>query len=184
MKRFEKSGISVVAMAAFLLVLTGCTAPRTPAPAVQPTIPAQTPVDFSETGTILNWDAATEKATDVWSLLYDTPGVPAAKVTLKFEPKSTCTADGKAVACDTEAFKNGDRVTVEGWNIDDTVIVGSLTKSEAAAQMANPASVYCKEQGGTSKIVTAADGSQSGQCEFPDGRACDEWDFFRTKVCQ
>lgn len=50
--------------------------------------------------------------------------------------------------------------------------------------LANPAAVYCQEQGGTSKIVTAADGSQSGQCEFPDGKKCDEWQFFRTKVCK
>jgi putative hemolysin len=43
----------------------------------------------------------------------------------------------------------------------------------------NPASVYCKENGGELEIVTAADGSQSGRCVFPDGSACDEWAYFR-----
>ncbi|MFH1329393.1 MAG: DUF333 domain-containing protein [Actinomycetota bacterium] len=43
----------------------------------------------------------------------------------------------------------------------------------------NPASVFCEEQGGTVEIVTAADGSQSGVCHFPDGSVCDEWAFFR-----
>jgi putative hemolysin len=43
----------------------------------------------------------------------------------------------------------------------------------------NPASVYCEEQGYKSEIRTAADGSQSGACIFPDGSECDEWAFFR-----
>jgi len=45
--------------------------------------------------------------------------------------------------------------------------------------MPNPASVYCAEQGNTLEIHTAADGSQSGVCVFPDGSACDEWAYFR-----
>jgi putative hemolysin len=43
----------------------------------------------------------------------------------------------------------------------------------------NPASVYCEEQGNTLEIQTAADGSQSGVCIFPDGSTCDEWAYFR-----
>lgn len=45
--------------------------------------------------------------------------------------------------------------------------------------MANPASVYCKEHGGQSVIRTAADGSQSGVCVFENGNECDEWMYFR-----
>jgi putative hemolysin len=47
------------------------------------------------------------------------------------------------------------------------------------ADMPNPASAYCVEQGYTSEIRTAADGSQSGVCIFPDGSECDEWAYFR-----
>ena len=47
------------------------------------------------------------------------------------------------------------------------------------ANMHNPASVYCEEQGYTSEIRTAADGSQSGVCIFPDGSECDEWAYLR-----
>ena len=47
--------------------------------------------------------------------------------------------------------------------------------------MANPASVYCVEQGFKSEIRTAADGSQSGVCIFPDGSECEEWAFFRNE---
>ena len=45
--------------------------------------------------------------------------------------------------------------------------------------MPNPASVYCKETGNTLEIRTAADGSQSGVCIFPDGSTCDEWAYYR-----
>jgi putative hemolysin len=47
------------------------------------------------------------------------------------------------------------------------------------ANMPNPASVYCEGQGYTIEIRTAADGSQSGVCIFPDGSECDEWAYFR-----
>ena len=47
------------------------------------------------------------------------------------------------------------------------------------AGLANPASVFCEEQGGKVDIRTATDGSQSGFCIFPDGSECDEWAFFR-----
>ena len=43
----------------------------------------------------------------------------------------------------------------------------------------NPASVYCEQNGNTLEIRTAADGSQSGVCVFPDGSTCDEWAYFR-----
>jgi len=45
--------------------------------------------------------------------------------------------------------------------------------------MANPASVYCEQQGNKLEIRTAADGSQSGVCIFPDGSECEEWAYFR-----
>jgi uncharacterized protein len=49
------------------------------------------------------------------------------------------------------------------------------------ANIANPASVYCEQQGNKLEIRTAADGSQSGACIFPDGSECDEWAYFRAK---
>jgi putative hemolysin len=47
------------------------------------------------------------------------------------------------------------------------------------AGMPNPASVYCEQNGNKLEIRTAADGSQSGVCVFPDGSTCDEWAYFR-----
>jgi putative hemolysin len=57
------------------------------------------------------------------------------------------------------------------------------TESESTdtplVNMPNPASVYCEQSGNTLEIQTAADGSQSGVCIFPDGSSCDEWAYFR-----
>jgi putative hemolysin len=47
------------------------------------------------------------------------------------------------------------------------------------ANMPNPASVYCEQNGNKLEIRKAADGSQSGVCIFPDGSTCDEWAYFR-----
>ena len=59
----------------------------------------------------------------------------------------------------------------------------SVPPPSQSSTLANPASVYCQEQGGKSQITTTADGSQSGDCVFPDGFKCDEWAFFRQE-CQ
>jgi putative hemolysin len=47
------------------------------------------------------------------------------------------------------------------------------------ANMPNPASVYCTQNGNKLEIRTAADGSQNGICVFPDGSTCDEWAYYR-----
>ena len=47
------------------------------------------------------------------------------------------------------------------------------------AGMPNPASVYCEQNGNKLEIHTAADGSQSGVCVFPDRSTCDEWAYYR-----
>lgn len=45
--------------------------------------------------------------------------------------------------------------------------------------MANPASVYCTEQGGRLEIRDGADG-QAGYCHLPDGQVIEEWEYFRA----
>jgi putative hemolysin len=55
----------------------------------------------------------------------------------------------------------------------------SATATPNAANIANPASAYCREQGNRSEIRTATNGSQSGVCVFAAGSECDEWAYFR-----
>lgn len=59
------------------------------------------------------------------------------------------------------------------------LISGSDKNDSGNANMPNPASVFCEENGGTVDIRTAEDGSQTGICIFPDGSECDEWAYFR-----
>lgn len=47
-------------------------------------------------------------------------------------------------------------------------------------QVANPASTYCIEQGGTIEIRDGADG-QAGWCILPDGTEIEEWEFFNSQ---
>ncbi|MFH2072057.1 MAG: DUF333 domain-containing protein [Actinomycetota bacterium] len=46
------------------------------------------------------------------------------------------------------------------------------------AGLANPASGFCVEQGGTVDM-REGDGGTYGVCVFPDSSECDEWAFFR-----
>ncbi len=46
--------------------------------------------------------------------------------------------------------------------------------------VANPASVFCVQRGGTLEIVDEADG-QVGYCNLPDGTRVEEWEYFRSE---
>lgn len=48
-----------------------------------------------------------------------------------------------------------------------------------AAQIANPASQNCIDQGGTLQIQERGDGGQYGICYFEDNRQCEEWALYR-----
>ena len=56
------------------------------------------------------------------------------------------------------------------------------TTEIAPLEIANPASVYCEQHGGTLDIRDQ-EGGQVGICQFEDGSECDEWAYFRGE-CQ
>jgi putative hemolysin len=56
--------------------------------------------------------------------------------------------------------------------------IAPVPKESPQTNLPNPASVYCEDQGNKLEIRTAADGSQSGVCIFPDGSECDEWAYY------
>jgi putative hemolysin len=68
-----------------------------------------------------------------------------------------------------------------------TVLIGCASAAqpqptptpESAAQIANPASQNCVEQGGTLVIQERPDGGQYGVCTFEDNKQCEEWAMFR-----
>lgn len=49
----------------------------------------------------------------------------------------------------------------------------------AKLDMANPASVYCVNQGGKIEFQKDASGGTIGMCNLPDSTVVDEWEFFR-----
>ena len=55
---------------------------------------------------------------------------------------------------------------------------GSTDAPASPAQLPNPASAHCEEQGGRVVIVDEA-GGQVGYCEFADGSRCEEWAYYR-----
>ena len=74
-------------------------------------------------------------------------------------------------------------------NVKQSVSVGNVNQNnnyqnedfpeQKMIGMANPASVYCVEQGGESIIKQDKDGSEYGICKFKDGKEVDEWEFYR-----
>jgi hypothetical protein len=56
---------------------------------------------------------------------------------------------------------------------------GSKDDNDPDSGLANPASVFCEQQGGTVEIVTDAGGNEAGICVLADGTRIDEWDYYR-----
>lgn len=55
--------------------------------------------------------------------------------------------------------------------------------SHQVVGMANPASVYCQQQGGQSVTRNTAQG-QVSDCHLPDGRVVEEWSLLRSQKDQ
>ncbi|MGG4774880.1 DUF333 domain-containing protein [Paenalcaligenes sp. Me52] len=58
------------------------------------------------------------------------------------------------------------------------VLLAGCAPIEQKAGMANPASAYCVDMGGTVSIQGQA-GGQVGICTLPDGSVAEEWELFR-----
>ena len=52
--------------------------------------------------------------------------------------------------------------------------------SDKPVELANLASTYCVEQGGTLEIRKGNKG-ETGYCHLPDGSIVEEWAFFRSR---
>jgi uncharacterized protein len=64
------------------------------------------------------------------------------------------------------------------------IISGCSSSDENGDQseLANPASVYCEQQGGTVDIRTDDSGGQIGYCVFADGTEVEEWAYYRGEA--
>jgi len=55
----------------------------------------------------------------------------------------------------------------------------NMLTNQNTAGIANPASVYCSQVGGTDIIKKDTTGAEYGMCTFPDGTSCEEWALYR-----
>lgn len=60
----------------------------------------------------------------------------------------------------------------------------ATSTAKPGAEISNPATKNCVDQGYESEIRTAADGSQYGVCKFLDKTECEEWSYFRGECKQ
>ncbi len=83
-------------------------------------------------------------------------------------PNTLC-SDGKTTSGPTgNCLRQADGTC--GWEV--------IRCPENNTQIANPASKFCVDNGGTLEIRTAPDGSQTGYCKL-GGKECEEWSLFR-----
>ena len=84
--------------------------------------------------------------------------------------------------CPTDQAISACNVTPEQQDYTITLLCGVETLGGATTGgtgMANPASEYCIEQGGTLSIEENGNGDQYGVCYFEDNYQCEEWAMLR-----
>jgi cyclophilin family peptidyl-prolyl cis-trans isomerase/putative hemolysin len=82
-----------------------------------------------------------------------------------------------AVALLAKYWPYGEKQALSDERLSKEQVLG---EEEEKTQLANPASVYCEEQGGVVDMRSGA-GGQAGVCVFENGAECDEWDFYKRK---
>lgn len=89
------------------------------------------------------------------------------------------------IACTQEVkvCSDGSYVSRTGPNCEFEPCPGE-NDSAKPLNMANPASVFCDQNGGKLEIRTGEDGGQTGYCIFSDGSECEEWAFQRGECKQ
>lgn len=81
----------------------------------------------------------------------------------------------------------GDRAAIPQWTFfrakDEPGELAVRTffdpKPAKVNAMGNPASLYCRAQGGKTEIARLEDGSEIGICKFSDNSGIEEWTLFR-----
>ncbi len=74
-----------------------------------------------------------------------------------------------------------DTMTIQQWGtpIEILDISSACTRCGGSVGIANPAAVWCTEQGHTYEIRKNPDGSEYGVCIFENGTEIDAWDYYR-----
>jgi len=91
-----------------------------------------------------------------------------------------CVKQEVACPADARLCPDGSAVGRTGPNCEFAACPGGQNQQDGNIQLANPASVYCGEQGGTLTINETPAGQQ-GLCTLKEGKVCDEWAYYRRE---
>jgi putative hemolysin len=101
---------------------------------------------------------------------------------IKMPAQRACTMEAKL--CDDGSYVGRTEPNCEFAPCPINSKQQSVNSNQEMPQMANPASVYCEQNGGKLEIRTAPDGGQTGYCKFNNGSECEEWAYFRKECGQ
>ena len=93
-----------------------------------------------------------------------------------FDGCNNCSVkDGKPDACTLMYCEHPSQPKCNQYASD----IQDQPQQNPSVGIANPASVYCENHGGTLEILTDANGGQFGMCYLPDGTNCEERAYMR-----
>ena len=87
-----------------------------------------------------------------------------------------CEEQGGTVEIETDAAGNQTGIChlPDGTQVEEWEYYREFHSEEGNAGLANPAAVFCEEQGG---VVSGVE----PMCELPDGTVVDAWEYFRAQ---
>lgn len=80
-------------------------------------------------------------------------------------------------------FTSFNQMTKDENEISTPTPAEEVEEEEDKTGLANPAAVYCEEQGNETKYIDFKSGTR-GFCIFDDGSECLQWDYFEGKCSQ
>ncbi len=87
--------------------------------------------------------------------------------------------DGLRVRFVVDVMKDTATIQMWGTPVEIVDIPWACARCGGDAGIANPAAVWCTEQGHTYEIRKNPDGSEYGVCIFANGTEVDAWDYYR-----
>jgi hypothetical protein len=97
--------------------------------------------------------------------------------------EENCTAN-LSCACPEGYVREGDACNPSCYYSTPKCLMPSIQCSrQENTGIANPASVFCEDNGGTLEVVTE-DSGQIGICTLSNGTKCEEWAYFRGECGQ
>jgi putative hemolysin len=109
---------------------------------------------------------------------------PAAAETATSVPETPATAETSVITETSEMTETSSMTeaspmteTVEMTETSEVTETSAMTAPSVG--LANPASQYCSDQGGTLTIEKRGDGGEFGVCTFEDNLQCEEWAMMR-----